>query len=119
MSIFSLFFLFFWRGNLPGRRRHDAPLLGTATVASIVFHAKVMAHFMSNSRGNQTDNVAMVHVDTAGKLVRAHRPFQRFADNSAIELDTPAIQTKKILFFFFSLYLPTQIHLKKIETIKF
>jgi hypothetical protein len=52
-----------------------------------VLHAKVVAHLVGDSGGQETNDIAVPHVDATRELVGADGPFQRLADNAAVESD--------------------------------
>lgn len=64
----------------------------TATIRSIVLHAKIVAHFVGDSSRDQTDDVRVIHGDTAGEFVGAYRSLEGFTDYATVEGDSPVVE---------------------------
>lgn len=51
---------------LPRGRGHNAPLVwALALLLSIMLHAKIVSHFVSNCGGHESNSITVVHVHTS------------------------------------------------------
>lgn len=73
-----------WSHRRAGRR-HDAAVVGAGAVLGVVFHPEVVAHLVGYCRGHDSNNLVVVHRDTARELVSADRPLQRLSHHAAVE----------------------------------
>ena len=62
------------------------PFIWAVTVLAVVFHAKVVTHFVSHGGGQQAHCVRVPHIDSSRELVGADGAFQGFADYPTLKL---------------------------------
>ena len=86
------------------------PFIWAVTVLAVVFHAKVVSHFVSHSCGQKSHCVRVPHIDSSRELVGTDGAFQGFADNPTLKLH-PCQQLSVVIGMEFQ-----QLFLKNIST---
>jgi len=61
-----------------------------------VFHTKIVTHFVGDSGRDQTNDIRVIHRDTAGEFEGAYRSFESFANYTALEGNSPVSRNKFI-----------------------